>query len=88
MRGTPNMSFAELKNAVASLPPDKLGEFRAWLDSYTGGDTAGRDAGEVTEAESTVTFRAIRHLVGIGEGSGDLVTNPKHLDDFGRGSMS
>ncbi|MEO1582124.1 MAG: hypothetical protein AAFR91_09750 [Pseudomonadota bacterium] len=82
------MSLDELKDAVASLPPDKLGEFRAWFDSYMGGDTAGRDADEVTEAESTVTFHAIRHLVGIGEGSDDLVTNPKHLDNFGRSSMS
>lgn len=82
------MSFEELKDAVASLPPDKLGEFRAWFDSYTGGHTAGRDAGEVVESESMVTFRAIRHLVGIGEGPGDLAISPKYLDDFGRSSMS
>jgi hypothetical protein len=34
-----------------------------------------------------VPFARIAHLVGTGEGPGDLSTNPAHLDDFGRGAM-
>ena len=72
------MSIQELKEATANLPPNELAEFAAWLDEY-------RLHSELSKTQ--VTFEDIKHLAGSFEGPGDLTTNPKYMDDFGKSSM-
>ena len=76
------MSVQEIKEAVAGMPPDELAEFAAWLDRYRERETGGTEP-----PEKPVTFEDIKHLAGIGEGPGDLSTNPKYMDDFGQSSL-
>ncbi|MGI9176037.1 MAG: hypothetical protein ACR2GR_12040 [Rhodothermales bacterium] len=75
------MSVQELEKAVAKLPPDELADFGAWFDAYRERET------NEAEERKPVTFEDIKHLLGRGQGPGDLSTNPKYMDDFGQSSM-
>ena len=69
------MNVEELERAVAKLPPRELAEFAAWFEAF--------QAQEV----DPVPFDQIKHLLGVGEGPGDLSTNPKYMEGFGRRSL-
>lgn len=90
------MSIQEMKRAVATMPSDERAEFIAWLDDqyrgegqYQGGGQHRRqEKDEAGEPEKKpVTFDDIKHLLGRGDGPGDLSTNPMYMDDFGQSSM-
>lgn len=76
------MSIEELERAVSKLPPDELAEFSQWFDAYRE-----QGMGKAEQEEKQVTFEDIKHLAGIGDGPGDLSTNPTYMDDFGQRSM-
>ncbi|HCI71273.1 MAG TPA: hypothetical protein DF712_14375 [Balneola sp.] len=47
---------------------------------------------QVTEYEIVAkpgsTLEKLQHIVGIADGPGDLSTNPKYMEDFGKDSLS
>jgi len=76
------MSIEELERAVSKLPPDELAAFSQWFDEYREQETS-----KTGQEDKQVAFEDIKHLAGIGEGPGDLSTNPTYMDDFGQRSM-
>ena len=78
------MSIQEILAVIDQLPPEQRQEVR---DALNRQQKSSAEARELAEFEP-VPFERIKHLAGSYEGPGDLSTNPKYMQDFGKSSLS
>lgn len=72
------MSIHEVKRAIAELPPEEQDELAAWFEQR-------REVEEGPEFEP-VPYERIAHLAGSLHGPGDLLSNPAHMEEYGKGA--
>ncbi len=88
----------QLKHQLDALPPDLreaeaariLGDLKQRMQQrqeQTDEPAAGDDHSHPLPGVKRVPYERIKHLAGIGKGPGDLLSNPKYMDDFGKSSM-
>jgi hypothetical protein len=76
------MSIQEIEAAILRLPRQQMEKLSHWLREHLASLRA------TSEGEGTSSaYDRVEHLVGLGEGPGDLSTNPRYMEGFGEGAL-